>query len=226
MSSYVHEVNFRSIRPFAGSPRKVCRQLDCVHDGHVVAVVLNRSNVREAKVIEQVFLQAIQLTQPSLAEQSVETLATLVAALLPREMLSSTLLKETQMQLRAKEAVLTSGDWLNAVDLATILGPSSKNPNSKLRKWTRDGTIFSIRHNGVEYFPGYALDPLSEYRPYRALKTVISQFAGTGDGWGLALWFHAANSLLGGRCPRELIATQSDRVVAASADEVIGVAHA
>lgn len=226
MSSYVHEVNVGTIRAFAGAPRKVCRQLDHVNDGLVVAVVLNQSNERDAKVIEQVLLQAIQLTQLSLAAQSVDTLATLVAALLPREMLSPTLSKEAQMQLRAKEAVIASGDWLNAADLASILESSLKNSNSRLRKWTRDGTIFSIRHNGVEYFPGYALDPLSEYRPYLALKTVISQLAGAGDGWGLALWFHAANSFLGGRCPRELMATQSDRVVAAAADAVIGVVHA
>lgn len=225
MSSYVHEVRGASIQAFAGDPHEVCRQLDHLGNGQVVAVVLGQSNEREVKVIEQVLLQVIQLTQSSLVARSVDSLAHLVAALLPKEMLSPMLLKEVQMQLRAKEAVLASGDWLSVADLASIGGQSVKNTKAQLRKWMRDGAIFSIRHSGVEYFPGYALEPLREYRPYHALKKVIAQFAGTGDGWGLALWFHSRNSFLGGRSPRELLAKHSDQVVAAAADVMLGVVH-
>lgn len=226
MSSYAHEVNLGSIRAFAGAPREVCRQLDHIYEGQVVAVVLGQSNEREATVIEQVLLQITQLTQLSFVTRSVETLAPLVAALLPREMPSPMLIREAQMQLRAKGAVLVSGDWLSQNDLITIGGMSAKNPNAQLRKWMRDGAIFSIRHNGVEYFPGYALDPQRDYRPYRSLKKVIAEFAGARDGWGLALWFQSPNSFLGGACPKELLATQSEQVVAAAADDVTGVVHA
>lgn len=226
MSSYIHEARGASIRAFAGDHHEVCCQLDHLENGQVVVVLLGQSNQREVKVIEQVLLQIIQLTQSSLIARGGDSLAHLVAALLPKEMLSPTLLKEVQMQLRAKEAVLASGDWLSVADLAAIGEQSVKKTNAQLRKWMRDGAIFSIHHNGVEYFPGYALDPLREYRPYHALKEVIAQFAGTGDGWGLALWFHSPNSFLGGRSPRELLATQSDHVIEAAADLVLGVVHA
>jgi hypothetical protein len=48
----------------------------------------------------------------------------------------------------------------------------------------------------------------------------------TRDGWGLAFWFHSANSFLGGKRPKDFLASQSGLVVAAAADEVIAAVHA
>ena len=44
-------------------------------------------------------------------------------------------------------------------------------------------------------------------------------------GWGLAYWFASANSLLGGKRPQDVLATSPDRVLAAAADEMAGIAH-
>jgi hypothetical protein len=188
--------------------------------------VLDQSNATEAKIIEQVLVQIVQLTQQTLVTRSDDTLSSLVATLLPKEIPSATLVKEARMLLRTKEAILTSGDWLSAEELTSILGPSVKNPNAQLRRWERESAIFAICHDGIDYFPGYALDPQSEYRPYRELKKVIAQFAMTRDGWGLAFWFHSANSFLGGKRPKDFLASQSGLVVAAAADEVIAAVHA
>lgn len=141
------------------------------------------------------------------------------------EMASPTLLKEAKMMLRAKETLLASGDWLNATELASIVGLSVKNPNAQLYRWKSDGAIFTIRHDGIDYFPGYALNPQDDFRPHPALKKVIEQFADTKDGWGLAFWFHSTNSFLGGKSPKELLMKQSERVVAAAVDEAAGVTH-
>lgn len=226
MDSSDHEVGIAPIRAFAGAPQEVSRQLNHVNDGQIVAVVLNQSNASEAKIIEQVLVQIVQLTQRSLVKRGNDTLSALVATLLPKEMPSAALVKEAKMLLRAKQAVLTSGDWVSAEEWTSILGPSVKNPSAQFRKWKREGAIFAICHDGIDYFPGYALDPQNEYRPFRGLKKVIAQFAMTRDGWSLAFWFHSANSFLGGKRPKEILASQSDLVFAAATDEVIAAVHA
>lgn len=226
MSAVEQEASLASIRTFSGDTAEVRLQLDHVKGGYVFAVALESSSAREAKTIEHVLAQIIQLTQESLTSQSTDALSTLVATLLPKEMLSPTLLREAQMMLRAREAVLAGADWLSEADLAEIAGLNKKNPGTQLQKWKRDGAIFAICRHDVDYFPGYALDPDNEYRPHRALKKVIAQFADHKEGWGLASWFQSANSFLGGQRPMDLLSKQSDDVIAAAADEAMGVVHA
>lgn len=214
------------IPTFAGGLKEVRDQLSNVKGGQVVAFVLDGSSEGEAKAIEQVIARIIHLTQDTLTTRSNETLTSLVETLLPKEMPTPTLLKEARMMLRAKEAVLSGADWLTAAQVASIAGLSEKNPSAQLHKWKRDGAIFAIRRNGVDYFPGYALDPAIEYRPYRALKQVLKQFGESKDGWGLAYWFQSVNGFLGGKQPMVMLAKNPDAVVAAAADEAMGVAHA
>jgi hypothetical protein len=214
------------ISTFAGGLREVRNQLSNVKGGQVVAVVFEGSSEEEARAIEQVIVRIISLTQNTLTTRSNETLSKLVETLLPKEMPSPTLLKEAKMMLRAKEAVLTGADWLNAAQVASIAGLSEKNPSAQLHKWKRDSAIFAIRRNGVDYFPGYALDPANEYRPFRVLKKVLEQFGEAKDGWGLAYWFQSVNSFLGGKRPMDVLLKNPDAVVAAAANEVMGVVHA
>ena len=226
MSTIEPGENVAPIPALFGAPQEVRRQLAHLKDGKVVAVIFDSPSEREARAIEQVLMQIIQLTQRSLASQSEDTLSTIVETLLPKETPSPTLLKEAQMMLRAKAAVLEGADWLTAAQVASIAGLSEKNPSAQLHKWKRDGAIFAIRRSGIDYFPGYGLDPDQEYRPRRALKKVIEQFDGSKEGWGLAFWFQSANSFLGGKRPMELLAKKPDAVIAAAADEMVGVVHA
>lgn len=220
------EVSPTSLPIFAGNVEEVRNQLEHVKDGQVVAVVFDESNPREAKLIQQVLLQIIRLTQKSLASHSENTLSIIVETLLPKDSPSPTLLMEAEMLLRAKIAVLEGADWLTAAQVASIAGFSDKNPSAQLHKWKRDGAIFAIRRSGIDYFPGYTLDPNQEYRPYRALKKVIAHLAGAKDGWGLAFWFQSVNSFLGGKRPMDLLAKKPDEVIAAAEDEAMGVVHA
>lgn len=130
------------------------------------------------------------------------------------------------MMLRAKVAVLEGADWLTAAPVASIAGFSDKNPSAQLHKWKRDGAIFAIRRSGIDYFPGYTLDPNQEYRPYRALKKVIALFEGAKEGWGLAFWFQSVNSFLGGKRPMDMLARKPEDVIAAATDEATGAIHA
>lgn len=71
--------------------------------------------------------------------------------------------------------------------------------------------LFRLACCGVDYFPGYALDPSAGYRPAKGLTKVMGVFRGRKDDWGLAYWFATVNSFLGGKRPQDLLIDQPDR---------------
>lgn len=123
------------------------------------------------------------------------------------------------MTAEARKAVLEDGDWLTAVQIAEMAGFSASNPSAQPNKWKEDGQIFAVRHRGVDYFPSYALDPSTGYRPAEGLARVLGVFRGRKDDGGLAYWFTSVNSFLGGKRPQDLLIDQPDRVFAAADDE-------
>ncbi|MCK1296770.1 MULTISPECIES: hypothetical protein [unclassified Bradyrhizobium] len=132
---------------------------------------------------------------------------------------------EVRMTAEARNAVLESGDWLTAAQIAQISGFSATNPSDQPTKWKEDGRIFAVPHRGVDYFPGYALDPSTNHRPVEALAAVLAAFRGRKDDWGLAYWFASINSYLGSKRPQDRLINEPARVVAAAEDDVAGVLH-
>ncbi|MCY1539902.1 hypothetical protein D9M68_755120 [compost metagenome] len=129
------------------------------------------------------------------------------------------------MVAMAKKTVLESGDWLSAAEAASLCGYSGKNLSAQPNKWKREGKIFAIQHHGNDYFPAYGLDPHQDHRPLKAMADVLKVFGDTKDNWALAYWFASVNSFLGGKRPKDLVATQPERIIAAAKDELQGVVH-
>lgn len=135
------------------------------------------------------------------------------------------LLREAAMRHQARAAVLASGDWLTARQVADIAGLSLVNPSAQPNKWKRAGQIFAIQHGGTDLFPGYGLDPDTDYRPRKALADIIQLFADHKRGWGMAFWFMSVNSFLGGRRPQDVLAHEPEWVIAAAEDEIQPICH-
>lgn len=77
-----------------------------------------------------------------------------------------------QMQQDVRRAVLRV--LLPVHALTALSGRAQDEMQSDLDRWKSEGRIFSVEHEGVEYFPGFALDPAAEYRPFRAVAEVIA----------------------------------------------------
>jgi hypothetical protein len=129
------------------------------------------------------------------------------------------------MLTRARTAVFASGDWLTVLQVAQLAGLRTQNPSAQPDKWNRQGRIFVINHEGVDYFPGYGLDRDAGFRPLKYLADVLEVFDGNRNGWGLACWFCSDNSYLCGKRPQDLLTTDPKRVIAAAENEVRGVTH-
>ncbi len=208
-----------------GSPKEIGQRLNQLDADQVVAIGLEHVSAREARAIAETFAHLTQLVRLSFARHDRETLESLVEALVPKVPPIPAQLKEAAMLARARTAVLQQADWLTTAQIADLAGFSASNPSAQPNKWKRDGLVFAIRHRGIDYFPGYGLDPKTDYRPLKAMARVIETFGEAKDSWGLAYWFSSANSFLGGKRPQDLLAAQPDRVVAAVADEQEAVAH-
>lgn len=210
-----------------GTPQEVKTRLDKSHAGQVLVVTFEHPNHQETKfLIENLSNMASSMFRVFQQQhQSRATLERLAEALVPPTPSSPHIIKEMAMLVKARKAVLDSGDWLTAAELAELAQLSTTNPSAQPNKWKKAGRIFAIHHNGVDYFPAYGLNKNEGFRPLKALAQVIDVFGGHKDGWGMAFWFLSANSFLGGKRPQDILASQPERVIEAATDEIQGVVH-
>lgn len=133
--------------------------------------------------------------------------------------------KEAAMLERSRKAVLDSADWLTVAEIAERIESNQASLSELFGQWVRERRIFTIRRDGVDYFPGYGLDAGAGWQPFKGLETVLEVFGDARDGWGLAYWFLSVNSFLGGRRPQDTLASEPEQVIAAAKDEMQGVVH-
>jgi hypothetical protein len=120
----------------------------------------------------------------------------------------------------AKRVAINSKSYLLANDIAKLTGLGG----AHLEQWKRDKLIFAFNHGGVDYFPAYALDPHNG-KPYAAVAKILEIFGGENSGWGCAFWFEGVNGRLGGKAPKDLIATDPDLVIKAALLEIQPISH-
>jgi hypothetical protein len=78
--------------------------------------------------------------------------------------------------------------------------------------WRSNGDIFSIEHEGVEYFPQFQF---RNGQPHPTIKMALSAFPSEVTSWNRAFWFVVPDSYLGGKSPHE--ALENSNAVVASA---------
>jgi len=211
-----------------GTPQDVKTQLSKLHSKQVLVLSvgehMNTMELQSLAVnISGVAKSMIAVMRTRQDEQVLERLA---EVLVPRAPTSPRLLKEASMIVQARKAVLESGDWLTAAQVAQLAGLSKSNPSAQPHKWKKLGQIFAIHHNGTDYYPGYGFDPENNFRPHKVLARIIAVFDGHKKDWGMAFWFFSVNSFLGGKRPQDLISTEPELVLQAAEDEVQVIEHA
>ncbi|MBY0365369.1 hypothetical protein CDN99_15725 [Roseateles aquatilis] len=212
--------------PLVGSPEEVRTRLGRSKARRVIVLPVADEDAGRAGQMAQTLSSVIALIGAAWEAHDEQLLRTVVNAVVPKAPPSPNLIKEAAMTANARKAVLQGADWLTAAQLAEVAGLSASNPSTQPNKWKRLKQIFAIDLNGVDYFPGYGLDPETGYRPRKSLTQVLKVFGDDKDGWGLAYWFLGANSFLGGRRPQDVLLTDPSAVVAAAQDEMSAVEHA
>lgn len=217
---------FTGVSTLIGTPKDVQIELEHFHADQVLVLGLDQVNDQALNTLTEnlrnIATSMFIILQDRQDSAAIERLAD---ALVPSKPVAPKLLKEAAMLAQARKAVLESGDWLTATEVAQLAGLSIRNPSAQPNKWKKQGKIFAIHHGGVDYFPSYGLSPEKNFRPVEELASVIDVFSGRKDAWGMAYWFRSVNSYLGGLCPQDLLATAPNRVLEAALDEIEGIVH-
>jgi hypothetical protein len=83
--------------------------------------------------------------------------------------------REHLQRQKTMRAIFDDGEWLTAESINTLQPSPPVNKSHPANDWKRGGLVFSVAHDGEEYFPSYQFDAM--YQP----KPVIS------DIWGVHL---------------------------------------
>lgn len=219
-------IDHPGVSTLVGTPKEVQARLGKSHADQVLLVTFDHIRPR---VLEALAANVANVTSSifelMLERHDRESIERLVDVLMPRTPPSPRLLKEAVMLVQARKAVLESGDWLTAAEVAQLAELSTRNPSAQPNKWKKQGQIFAINHGGVDYFPGYGLDRNAGFRPSKVMAKVIEILAKNKDSWGMAYWFRSDNSFLGGKRPQDLLASEPERVIEAAMDEVQEISH-
>jgi hypothetical protein len=225
MATADQAIELSGVGTLTGTPEQVRTGLSRLRAEQVVALTLEHGNEAAVRALAETVANLAPLVRAILERRQHEALESIIEALVPDVPPPQHKLVEARMTAESRKAVLESGDWLTAAQIAEMAGFSASNPSAQPNKWKKDGQIFAVRHRGVDYFPGYALDSSTDYRPAKGLARVLAAFRERKDDWGLAYWFASVNSFLGGKRPQDLLIDQPARVAAAAEDEVAGALH-
>jgi integrase len=117
-----------------------------------------------------------------------------------------------------KSQIQEDSVWLTASELSAKAGFRSADPDAGPKGWKAAGKIFSLKVDGEDLYPDYALD--EKMRPLKVVRLILSLFKERKTPWGLAIWFGSANRRLRGGRPKDLLISKSELVLLAAQDEV------
>jgi hypothetical protein len=217
----VKQIQKVSSAVLSGTGRDVIRKLNRSPERRTVAVTF--ADDEQGAAAERVIHQLVEFLPQLIEVRQEGTLKKVVNVLLTDVAPSKAAREQARMLIEAKTAILNSGDFLPATEVAQLAGFSPSNLSVQPNKWKRNREIFAIQHGREDYLPVYALGP--DHRPRKVMTQILKIFGDAKDGWGLAFWFAALNSFLDEERPQDVLATDPERVIAAADDEVAEYEH-
>jgi hypothetical protein len=201
----------------SGTGEEVIRLLHRSREQRTVAVTF--ADDEQGAAAERVIHQVVEFLPQLIQERQEDTLKKVVNVFLTDLTPSKAAREQARMLIEARTAILKSGDFLPATEVAQLAGFSASNLSVQPNKWKRNREIFAIQHGREDYLPLYGLNP-GDHRPRKEMAEILKNFGEAKDGWGLAFWFAALNSFLDDERPQDLLATDPERVIAAAKDEM------
>ena len=104
------------------------------------------------------------------------------------------LVEERMDRLRSIRNMLCEGKWLTAAEINAAQENPPAQKSLPASDWKRRGRIFSVNHDGTDYYPRYEFD--AAYRPLPIISEILKAFGAEADAWKIAAWFHFPNGYL------------------------------
>lgn len=135
----------------------------------------------------------------------------LVALLLEDAPLRPLDVKRAMLEAKALSAVRDGTEWLTAAEVAKYAGLGLANPIATISRWKQQRRIFALHSGAKDYYPRYALG--TDFHPLPVIKDILAVLPSHEPDL-LAAWFDSTSRFLGGKRPRELVATAPVKVLA------------
>ncbi|MEN0036748.1 MAG: hypothetical protein AAGC78_06755 [Cellvibrio sp.] len=130
--------------------------------------------------------------------------------------------RRAQKLLKSQSWVIASTEWILDSELLKLARFES---SSELTEWKSKKKLFSVIYEGVEYYPLYAFEVESKFRPIESLAAILKELGTAKNDWGIAYWFSSPNGFLGGFAAQCLLKTEPGKVLEAAKDELLGIQH-
>lgn len=185
--------------------------------------VPGRLGAETAGKLQDFFNQVAPTVLAGIERNETENVRKLVAFLVESSEPTPFDLKKANLRATAMKAILQGTEWLTAEQVGREYGrlngnPAPANAAAVASRWKNQNELFAIAYKNRDWYPKYAF--ALDFRPLPVIRDVLAQLAGL-DPWSLAAWFESTSSFLGGQRPREVIAHDGQRVLAAAQDRLL-----
>ncbi len=130
---------------------------------------------------------------------------------------------KARMKAGALRAVFQGTEWLTAAQVAELAGLGQANRSGAANRWKQRRKVFALQHDGQDHYPRYLLD--DDFRPLPGSERVLEVLESFSAN-RLASWFESRNGLLDGMRPREVLASDPQRVIEAARRTLDAELHA
>lgn len=223
MNNFSNSPAEQHIESFYGSVEDMVRQITSMDDDNsvwIAAIAAPGITRRDALRLSKLFKNSSAVHQYLSAATDVGFYKSFINARLPKTVPMPRMLIDAKTQNAAKIAQIKRGDFLTLKQLSGVAQLFPRSPKVLTRKWQRDRTIFSFDHNGLEYFPAYALIAENILSPNPIIAKTLEIFKTSKTGWDCALWFATPNEILKALRPKDILKTNPDNVIAAAHAEM------
>ena len=181
-----------------------------------------------SRIVEAVMPVLGRMLSDKTAEVRERKLEELVDFLAGQMVVPSTVDTQMAQRLAARHArVLAEFGFITAEQLADANQSRAGNRHALTDNWKKRRQVFAVRHRDEsgrvrEVFPLFQFE---NFKPVRAVQSVVEAFGERKSAWKLALWFTSNNGWLPGQArPVDLLGSDPQAVVQAAQRDAAGSA--
>jgi hypothetical protein len=134
---------------------------------------------------------------------------------------SSAAMEQLRRYAQARARYMKEVPLLRSSQVADLSGSKARNGSAKASRWKKERRIFSVRWNGVDYYPAFQFST-DGGTPLPAVQTVLKILGEKHySEWQIAFWFWSNNGCLrDARAPMDVITNDPAAVIDAARAEI------
>jgi len=133
---------------------------------------------------------------------------------------SSAALEQLRRYAQARARYMKEVPLLLSSQVAELSGSKARNGSAKASRWKKERRIFSVRWNGVDYYPAFQFST-DGGKPLPVIQTVLEILGEKNySEWQIAFWFWSGNGWLRDGSPMETIKSDPAAVIEAAKRQV------